>query len=319
MKHLISLFILFFAIGAYSQEKHIRFMMFADLHYDMMPDGASRLETILQAAQKKKASFIVNMGDLSAPASAYQPLKDRLDNVSLPLFHVIGNHDTDMGKQTFMDFFGMKAPYYSVDKGKFRFIFLDSNFFIDKDSQEKDYYKANYTSSKQINRYSRQELQWLKQQLETSQICVLFSHAPINDGYDKIIDNTEIHQMLVAARDKGTPIAVIFGGHIHSDNYHVIDGLHYIQVNSASNIWGGSNFTNTERYPAETYKQYSSLKYIIPYKDALYATVDVYSNGKVKITGTKSSYLPPAPDSEKLKTKSYPCSPSIQDRKFSYK
>lgn len=319
MKQAISIFILFFASCMYAQD-HVRFLIFADIHYDMMPDGASRLETILQAAQKNKVSFIANMGDMAAPDPQYRPLKERLNRVSLPIYHIIGNHDTDQkGKQAFMDFFGMKASYYSVDKGKFRFIFLDSNYFIDKDGQEKDYHRTNYTSSNQINRYSKQELQWLKSQLDTEQICVLFSHSPINDGYEKIIENTEIHQILVDARSKGTLIAAVFGGHIHSDNYHVIDGLHYIQVNSASNIWGGSKFTNTERYPEEVYKQYSSLKYIIPYRDALYAVVDVYSNGKVKIKGRKSSYLPPAPDAEKLKTKSYPCSPFILDRKFNYK
>ena len=162
-------------------------------------------------------------------------------------------------------------------------------------------------------------MKWLESSLQTQQTCLIFSHAPINDNYGEIINNVDIHKVITTAKANGTAIAAVFGGHIHSDNYHVIDGVHYIQVNSASNIWGGTQFTNTERFPAEVYKQYPALKYIIPYEDALYATVDIYASGKVKIKGTKSNYIPPAPDPEKLKNKPYPCSARILDRKFTYK
>lgn len=319
MKSLLFLLALLTASPLFAQN-HLRFLIFADLHYDMMPDADGRLETIFQAARKKKVEFMVNMGDLAAPVSRYQPLKDKLSGSPVPVYHIIGNHDTDhSGKQAFMEFYGMEKPFYYIDKGKFRFIFLDSNYFIDKDGQTKDYHKRDYIRSKQIDRYSPEELQWLENTLQTEQICLLFSHAPVNDNYGEIINNVDIHKIITTAKAKGTDIAAVFGGHNHSDNYHIIDGIHYIQVNSASNIWGGSQFTNTERFPAEVYKQYTSLKYIIPYRDALYATVDIYSNGKVKIKGTKSSYIPPAPDPEKLKNKPYPCSARILDRKFTYK
>lgn len=319
MKSLLFLLALLTAFPLFAQN-HLRFLIFADLHYDMMPDADSRLETIFQAARKNKVEFMVNMGDLAAPVSRYQPLKDKLSGSPVPTYHIIGNHDTDhSGKQAFMEFYGMEKPFYYIDKGKFRFIFLDSNYFIDKDGQTKDYHKRDYIRSKQIDRYSPEELQWLENTLQTEQICLLFSHAPVNDNYGEIINNVDIHKIITTAKAKGTDIVAVFGGHNHSDNYHIIDGIHYIQVNSASNIWGGSQFTNTERFPAEVYKQYTSLKYIIPYRDALYATVDIYSNGKVKIKGTKSSYIPPAPDPEKLKNKPYPCSARILDRKFTYK
>lgn len=319
MKSLLFLLAFLTASPLFAQN-HLRFLIFADLHYDMMPDADSRLETIFQAARKNKVEFMVNMGDLAAPVSRYQPLKDKLSGSPVPVYHIIGNHDTDhSGKQAFMEFYGMEKPFYYIDKGKFRFIFLDSNYFIDKDGQTKDYHKRDYIRSKQIDRYSPEELQWLENTLQTEQICLLFSHAPVNDNYGEIINNVDIHKIITTAKAKGTDIAAVFGGHNHSDNYHIIDGIHYIQVNSASNIWGGSQFTNTERFPAEIYKQYTSLKYIIPYRDALYATVDIYSNGKVKIKGTKSSYIPPAPDPEKLKNKPYPCSARILDRKFTYK
>ncbi len=319
MKPLLFILAFLFVSPLFSQN-HLRFLVFADLHYDMMPDGDSRLATIFQAAEKNKVSFMVNMGDLAAPIDRYQPLKDKLSQSPVPIYHIIGNHDTDhSGKQAFMDFYGMEKPFYYIDKGKFRFIFLDSNHYVDKDGQTKDYHKRDYARSKQIDRYSPEEVQWLEKALQTEQICLLFSHAPINDKYGEIINNADIHKILIAAKAKGTAIAAVFGGHIHSDNYHVIDGIHYIQVNSASNIWGGAQFTNTERFPAEVYKQYPSLKYIIPYQDALYATVDIYTNGKVKIKGTKSNYISPAPDPEKLKNKPYPCSPRILDRKFNYR
>lgn len=236
MKSLLFLLVLFTASPLFAQN-HLRYLIFADLHYDMMPDADSRLETIFQAARKNKVEFMVNMGDLAAPVSRYRPLKDKLSGSPVPIYHIIGNHDTDhSGKQAFMEFYGMEKPFYYIDKGKFRFIFLDSNYFIDKDGQTKDYHKRDYIRSKQIDRYSPEELQWLENTLQTEQICLLFSHAPVNDNYGEIINNVDIHKIITTAKAKGTDIAAVFGGHNHSDNYHIIDGIHYIQVNSASNI-----------------------------------------------------------------------------------
>lgn len=311
----ICLLLLILAPSTLMAQDKVKFLLFADLHYDIMPDADQRLETILGQAEKQKADFILELGDFIPATSGNLPLKEKLGRNKIPLFHTLGNHDIDKNdKQTYLNYWGIPASYYFFDRGLFRFVVLDSDFFQDKDGIVKSYDKGNYArvDEEDRNKYSREELFWLENLLkDTSRIHILFSHAPVNDQYDKVVLNKELHALLVNARAKGTKIAMVFGGHMHSDNYHQIDGIHYMQVNSASNIWGGAKFINTERYTKAMNQKYPSLKYVIPYEDALFAIVEINSKGRISVKGVKSRYIKPEPDKELLKKKPYPCSPYI--------
>lgn len=308
-------------LGATAQER-VKFVVFADLHYDLMPDGGRRLADILGAAAKQQADFVVDLGDFVPASARYDSVRRQVANAAVPVYHTLGNHDLDLtDKQTYAAYWGMPAPYYYFDRGKFRFIVLDSNFFVDKDGQTKPYDRHNYgrVGEEARNRYGEEQLGWLEKLLaDTTRICVLFSHAPVNDGYAEVVQNRAVHQLLTNARNRGTRVAMVFGGHIHSDNYHCIDGIHYLQVNGASYIWGGSKFTTTARYPDAVHRAYPSLKYVIPYDRALFATVELDDKGKIRIKGTKGRYVKPEPDKALLKTKSYPCSPIISSLKLRY-
>lgn len=321
MKKIIVVLFLFIIFSLSAQEK-IKFMLFADLHYDIMPDADARLQTVMEQAQKQKADFILELGDFIPAQPQYLTAKEKINQSPVPIYHTLGNHDVDKNdKQTYLAYWGIPASYYYFDRGEFRFIVLDSDFFVDKDGIVKDYNKGNYgrVEEEDRNRYSKEELTWLDSLLQdTSRINILFSHAPINDQYAEISQNKDIHAILTHARNKGTKIAIVFGGHMHSDNYHQIDGIHYMQVNSISNIWGGEKFKNTERYPEEVYRKYSALKYVIPYEKALYALVEVDSKGIIKVKGVKSRYIKPEPDKVLLKTKPYPCSSIISTLKLRF-
>ncbi|MDR2037308.1 MAG: metallophosphoesterase [Bacteroidales bacterium] len=321
MKHILILFLIFIVSSTNAGER-TKFMIFADLHHDLIPDGEDRLQVVVKQALKQKADFIIDLGDFALPSSKSSDVREILDKYPAKVYHTLGNHDVDKNdKQTYVDYWNMPAPYYYFDTGSFRFIILDSNFFLDKDSIIKPYEKGNYGKVGEADRnfYSQEEVTWLKKALnDTTKICILFSHAPVNDQYSKISQNKYIHDIIIHARDNGTRIAAVFGGHIHSDNYHQIDGVNYIQVNSISYIWGGSKFTNMERYPESIYREYPSLKYTIPFEKPLYAVVEICSSGKIKIKGTKSRYVQPEPDEKLLKEKPYPCSPVISDRKLTF-
>lgn len=321
MRKLVFLLFVFTLSSIVAQEK-VKFLLFADLHYDIMPDADERLSAILKQAKRQKVDFILELGDFMPAIPQNRSWKDRLDACDIPIYHTLGNHDIDGNdKQTYMDYWGIPSSYYYFDKGRFRFIVLDSDFFLDKDGLTKPYDKGNYgrVEESDRNKYSKEELIWLKNLLQDkTRIPVLFSHAPINDQYSEVVLNKEIHTLIVDARKRGTRIAMVFGGHMHSDNYHLVDGIHYMQVNSISNIWGGAKFVNTERYAVSTYQKYPSLKYVIPYQDPLYAIVEMNSKGKIKVNGVESSYVLPLPDMELLKTKAYPCSSIISTLKLNF-
>lgn len=317
-KTLYLLLIILLPFCVYAQEK-VKFMLFADIHYDTMPDARERLQTILDETQKNKAEFIVELGDfvpIHTPAAHL--VRYMINEYPLPVYHTIGNHDVDRNdKQSYIDFWEMPSSYYYFDKGNYRFVVLDSNHFRDKDGITRPYDKGNYArvEEEERNIFNIEQLIWLEKVLEdTSRIYVLFSHAPINDGYDKIVGNHYIHNILVNAAKNGTRIAAVFGGHMHSDTHHRIDSINYIQMNSVSYIWGGSKFTNTERYTEEINKKFSSLRYTIPFENPLYAIIEIDPSGKLTIKGTKSRYVKPEPDPRLLKEKPYACSPVIEDR-----
>lgn len=302
--------------------EEVKFLVFSDLHYDIMPDGDERLQTILEQARKSGAAFVIELGDFVSLGPGAEKVRAMLDESPVKVYHVLGNHDLDnTDKTAYTTFWGMPAPYYYFDRGKFRFIVLDTGRYIDSNGVCTPYEKGNYYSVEESkrNRFGCEQLEWLDGVLQdTTHICMLFCHGPVNDGYDRIVQNKAVHRIITDARNQGTRIAGVFGGHIHSDNYHSIDGIPYFQINSASNIWGGEAFCNTERYPDSVYRAHPSLKYVVPYETSVYAVIEADAAGTVTVRGTKSRYVKPEADRTLLETKPYPCSPEIADRVWRY-
>lgn len=305
--------VLFFAPEATAKKtEKIRFLIYTDLHHDLMPGGPDRLREIVRAGEKNRVDFMIDLGDLVFPYETNRVITDILDSTAIPQYHVMGNHDMDVSdKQTYMDFVGIEAPYYTFDRGIFRFVVLDSNFFTDESGNEHAFDKANYFSAKgERDIISGEQLEWLEHLLtDTSKIYVLFYHAPNAD---------RLQPILKAARDKGVRIATSFIGHMHSDDYQQIDGVNYVRVNSASYLWGGEEFQSRDHYPAEVYEKYPSLQYIVPYEKTLCALVDLSADGTIRIKGVKGKFKKPVPAPDKLAAKPYRTSPSIENRTIKF-
>lgn len=300
--------------------ERVKFLLFTDLHHDLIPERPAALRGIVAAAEREKADFLIDLGDLVFPLPQNGVIRGILDSASVPVYHVLGNHDMDRtDKKTYLDFFGMKAPNYYFDRGKFRFIVLDTNYFLDKEGDEHPYENGNYYGAPVLDHVGGGQAEWLEALLaDRSKIVVIFSHAPLNDRYDGVEQYAHIHKMITDARDGGTRIAAVVGGHNHSDSHYVIDGINYLQVNSVSYIWGGEAFTSREHYPDSVYKKYPALQYCIPYAVPLHAVFTVDSRGRLTVDGMEGSYVAPAPDVVKLAKKPYRCSPSVESRKLKF-
>ena len=93
----------------------IRFLVFGDLHYDEVSDGDARIEEILANAQKRDLNFIVSLGDLCTPIEKNRRVLERFESLSIPLYNVIGNHETDKcSLSEISDFYSLNNPYYSA-------------------------------------------------------------------------------------------------------------------------------------------------------------------------------------------------------------
>lgn len=323
MKRLILLFLLLVILASCEEKaEKVKFLVYTDLHHDLIPDAEDRLKTIIQNAERNKVDFMIEIGDFAFALPKNKVIKDILESTSIPTYHTLGNHDMDKNsKNEYLDFWELPAAHYYFDRGMFRFVVLDSNFFIDDEGNEQHYDHGNYyIDESRREKFSKEQLTWLEKLLQDKDhIYILFAHGPINDQVTSVSYNQGIHEILKKAVSGGTRIAAAFGGHNHSDNYHEIDGINYLQVNSASYFWAGSDFVNTERYPQEIYDRYPALKYMIPYESTLYAIVEMDNKGNMKITGTEGNYLPPLPDEKALNEAFiYPCSPDIKNRNISF-
>jgi hypothetical protein len=97
-----------------------------------------------------------------------------------------------------------------------------------------------------------------------------------------------------------------------------INGILYIQVNSMSYVWMGGDYLQV-RYSREIDEEYPYIKYTTPYKDPVFATVQIDSRGSIRITGRESSWVGPDPwalgypDKERHRT-----APGISSRELEF-
>ena len=123
---------------AYPRGKIISLGIMADAQYaDCSSSGSRHYRSTLKKIDEcvdyfncNRVDFVVNLGDLvdRSPTDMKQPLS-LLKKLNVSLYHVLGNYDYKGGSNTRMliERLGMPSSYYAFTKGKWTFIFLDTN------------------------------------------------------------------------------------------------------------------------------------------------------------------------------------------------
>lgn len=311
-------------------ERKVKFGVFSDAHVDIMHDIEQRLEVFIDACRKENVDFIVQLGDFcypdkdvqydcdesNVPANTRNGLKkptivNKARIISLfndfekPSYHVLGNHDCDLcSKRQVLDFYGVSyGPYYSFDHGGFHFVVLDNNNYV-INGEEFSYCRGNYfdagkTPNKPFPYVDKAQLKWLKEDLaKTDKPTILFSHYAVNylikQGLsEEVLKNIdELKAVCDAAPNK---VYMNMYGHTHYDYVYRIDTMQLYTVNSMSNSWVGTAFPCENRYSKEIDEMFPSIKYVAPYKDALYAIVTMDDNGAA-VKGVKSEFVGKTPE-----------------------
>ena len=240
--------------------KPIRLGVIADLHVDLIPDGAERLESFLDEMKKTKPDGLIQMGDFAFAKESNQKIVDRFNKAHETTLHVIGNHDTDGGLSTeqVLKSWGMKGPHYHHLLEGLHLVVLNAN---EKGSPK---HKGGYPQF-----IGKAQVAWLEKTLSNLKgPVVVISHQPIAGSY--AIDNAEeVQKILSKHSDK---VVMAMNGHTHIDLLTEIGGVPYLHINSASYHWLGSKYAH-ESYPPEVHAKYSALKYTSPYRDALFTTL----------------------------------------------
>ncbi len=272
----------------------LKFGIATDIHKDLMPDADQRLEAFMEKAENKKVDFIIQMGDFCMADSKNRDFLKIWNSFKGPKYHVLGNHDMDKhSKEQMLDFWEMPKTYYSYDFNGVHFIVLDANFLY-QDGKFTDYDKANFYIDSSLRTFINDEqIEWFKADLnETKLPTVIFSHQSLWHYQWGVKNRLTIQKILEANKEK---VICCFNGHNHIDYHHVLNGIHYIEVNSMSYQWMSDKYKSTERYPKELYEQYKWLPNLATYKDPLYAFVEIDLKGSVTIEGVKSQWVSPSP------------------------
>lgn len=279
------------------EEQVLKFAIASDFHAQDVPDGKERLEAFIQAAQDEGVDFIIELGDFCRLDSISQPLLAVWNKYPGESYHVLGNHDMDAyTPDEYVNGMGMPGRYYSFDKGDYHFIVLDGNNLYDGEKYT-HYSKANYYVNSTMREFiDPDQMEWLKKDVDaTTKKCILFSHQSI----DKCLKNgEEVRRILEDANRKAgyKKVVMAFSGHNHSNYTEEINGISYMQVNSASYVWIDEPSNTEERYPEEINKKYSILKYSIPYDAPLFAIITLTGKEAI-VKGRKANFMPPTPQS----------------------
>lgn len=279
-----------------TKERPVRFAIASDFHAPDIPDGEHRVATFIKAANDEKVDFIIELGDFCRLDSASQVYRDLWNSFPGDKYHVIGNHDMD--RYTFEEYtqgMNMPARYYSFDQGDFHFIVLDGNNLFDG-KKYTHYARANYyVDAKKRAHIDPEQMDWLKKDLAaTNKRCILFSHQSIEQALN---NGAEVRKILEAENQRAgfKKVVMAFGGHNHSNYSKEINGITYVQINSASYVWIGEPTQTEKRYSKEINDRFGGiLKYSMTYTEPLYAIVTLNSKGAT-LKGTEAEFMPPTP------------------------
>ena len=279
-------------ISACSGQEELSFSICTDVHADIIHDEIDRIGTFVKAASDAEDDFIIDLGDFCMPKRENDEFYSVWSSFEGKKFHALGNHDMDINsKDRYLDYTSTIHNYYSFDIKNYHFIVLDPNYF-ETDSGFVDYDNGNYYAhgEKRCN-IPPEQLEWLKKDLaKNSTPTIVFSHQGLL-AKGAVRNREEVRKIL---EDSGRVIAA-FSGHQHRDIHQEINGIHYIILNSMSDIWVGDKYKYEARFSKEINEANPSLKYTIPFKDPLFAQVSI-GKGKISVKGRTSEFIPPTPE-----------------------
>lgn len=271
----------------------VKFGLIADVHQDIMHDATERVELFVSAMEIEKPDFICQLGDFCIPHERNQEFFDTFQSFSEPKYHVIGNHDMDGGfsREQAVAYFGMPHKHYSFDKSGIHFIVLDGN--------DPGGHRPGYACH-----IGEEQARWLQNDLKNTDLpCIIFSHQPIDNTFGGIESSATI-QAILDEENKTTEsnkVIACFSGHLHRDYIRLINGIYYIQINSASYHWLGGDYKHLS-YDEKIHKDFPYIEFTAPYQKPLWATVTIDAEkGIMEITGKESQWVGPSPDDLQLK------------------
>lgn len=295
-----------------NKQQPIKFGIITDLHYDLMHDSDRRARLFIDAMNTEQPDFIISLGDFCVPKPSNKNLIEIWKKFNGTKHYLLGNHDTDGGftKEQALAFWGAEKPYYSFDDKGFHFVILDGN---EKDPQMK---LTGYPRT-----IGKDQLKWLKEDLlNTTLRTIIFCHQGLENTINGLDNGMEVRYLFEQINQEAgyNKVILVLTGHHHLNYHNQINGIHYVQINSASYYWAGENF-ESKAFDEEFYKKHGILKRTLVYKDPIWAMVSL-DKKHIKIEGTETvmAGVPLEQSGIDVYKDVYPISSKIDSRKLIY-
>ncbi len=284
----------------------------ADLHHDLIFDSEERLAAFIGDMAKINPDFIIQLGDFCFPDPGNQAIMDIWNKFPGSAHHVIGNHDPE-GRFTQDDvvkFWNLNGKYYSFDMKGYHFIVLNGN----ETNPEREI-------PLRYERYiSDQQLAWLEKDLKSTEFpSIIFCHQGL-DNSEGIENAQRIRLAFEDANNESgfRKVQIVFTGHHHKDYHNVINGIHYIQVNSISYHWQGDKYVDQTVFSDDLIKEYPHLRRMAYYREPLWAVAEISANGMLSIHGRSTEFMGKSPHELGMPVYEYgyPVTPVISNRQI---
>jgi predicted phosphodiesterase len=217
----------------------LRFGIVTDSHYADIDTAGSRfyresiskMQECVDLMNLQEVDFMVHLGDFKNGAQDrnlenLRRIESEYGRFIGPRYHVLGNHDMDSISKT--DFQSVvkntgispDLTFYSFDRNGIHFVVLDANFT----AKGEPYNQGNFHwTDANIPEY---QLEWLENEMISSdKPVVIFVHQLLDrdEGSHYINNAAEVRRILESNRN----VLIIFQGHQHNGQYHMINNIHY--------------------------------------------------------------------------------------------
>ena len=270
--------------------------VFADLHYHpgrFPNDTPAFLEQIQARAEAAGCDMVIHLGDLvhNVATPLTREYIRRYNEFRIPSYNILGNHDQDNTRwQETVEAFRMPKSYYSFDKGGFRFVCMDPNYFCEKKGEFVHYELHNYfKKGVSLAWIPPEQLEWLRETIERSPYpCVVLSHQSF-ERWGGVQNRDEVRKVFTDAnaRHPGR-VRLVMNGHYHVDYLRILDGIPYWDVNSANYQWYGETHA---AYPEDYFKSHVEAKHCLAWDKPLSAILTLHPDGRTEIEGSEAGWL----------------------------
>lgn len=286
----------------------LKVCVFSDLHYTpgvYTNDTPEFLERILARAEAARCDMVIHVGDMvqNVAEASVRALVERYNDFRIPTYHVIGNHEQDgTTHEETLEAYRLARGYYSFDRGGFRFVVLDPNYFCNEPGTYIHHSKGNYfhrSVISTINWIPPEQLEWLKATLDDSpNPCVVLAHQSFERGPGgaMVRNAADVRAVFRAANERHPGrVRLVVNGHLHVDNLRIFDNIAYWDVNSANMYyWGPRQYAYPRAYLAKhagAPYTLGSAEDTLGWKDPLSAILTLYPHGRIRIEGSSSDWL----------------------------